>query len=77
MTQPRDRDIADKVRAAVRHHQVRGTSLASVVELTDRQFQRRLYGEVAFTGAQLEALAVHLGHPAHFFLAEPEQAPAA
>lgn len=70
MTKPRDREIAERVRAAVRVHQVRGTSLASVVELTDRQFQRRLYGEVAFTGAQLEALAVHLGHPRHHFLAE-------
>ena len=73
MAQPRDREIAAKVRAEARHHRVRGTSLAELTKLTERQFHRRLYGQVAFTGAQLEALAVEFGRPRHYFLAaEPD-----
>lgn len=76
MTQPRDRDIAVKARSEVLARNLNLTDLGPILGLSVRQLQRRLYGEVAFTGAQLEALAIHLGHPSHHFLAEPEREPA-
>jgi hypothetical protein len=69
MTQPRDREIAIQARTEVLDQRLSMVELGSTLGLSVRQLQRRLYGEVAFTGAQLEALAVALGHPSHHFLA--------